>query len=284
LCNRSGVPYQIMRGSEMNLLDPYFKLREDALVIMQPELRQIAAAHAMQAFRMVAESEGAQLRFNAAAEYIDYDRTRVKTTAGEVIKADKIIIAAGSWINNLLNPEDRLPVTIEQHDVAYFPLKKSLDALPRAFAYEKTSGIFYGMPSGGRYMKLGNHLHVSGVLRPGQDCAPYDRAGLDVLETFIEEHMPLVSPYPARVETCKYTMMPDSHFRIGALLAHPEVYCISACSGHGFKYAPAVAMAVRELIGGRPCGFGIEFFGLDEQGRKLRSGMPMPPAWLGYGL
>jgi sarcosine oxidase len=45
-----------------------------------------------------------------------------------------------------------------------------------------------------------------------------------------------------------YTNTPDSHFLVDTHPAAPEVTLLSACSGHGFKFAPAIAENVADLV------------------------------------
>jgi sarcosine oxidase/N-methyl-L-tryptophan oxidase len=48
--------------------------------------------------------------------------------------------------------------------------------------------------------------------------------------------------------TCLYTLTPDGHFLIDRHPHHRQVVIISACSGHGFKFAPAIGELVAELV------------------------------------
>jgi sarcosine oxidase len=63
---------------------------------------------------------------------------------------------------------------------------------------------------------------------------------------------------PVRAVTCLYTNTPDEHFVIDTLPGAPQVTVVSACSGHGFKFASiagdiAVDLAVHGSTG-RPVG------------------------------
>jgi sarcosine oxidase len=53
---------------------------------------------------------------------------------------------------------------------------------------------------------------------------------------------------PVEQAVCLYTNTPDHHFLLGALPWEPRVILASACSGHGFKFAPAIGEAVAELV------------------------------------
>ena len=47
--------------------------------------------------------------------------------------------------------------------------------------------------------------------------------------------------------TCLYTNTTDGHFLIAPHARHDEVLIVSACSGHGFKFASAIGEAVADL-------------------------------------
>jgi sarcosine oxidase len=49
-----------------------------------------------------------------------------------------------------------------------------------------------------------------------------------------------VDARPLRAITCLYTNTPDQNFVIDTLPDAPQITVISACSGHGFKFAPVV--------------------------------------------
>ena len=45
-----------------------------------------------------------------------------------------------------------------------------------------------------------------------------------------------------------YTNTPDEHFLIGEAGAGDRVLVVSACSGHGFKFAPAIGAITADLL------------------------------------
>jgi sarcosine oxidase len=49
------------------------------------------------------------------------------------------------------------------------------------------------------------------------------------------------------VLTCLYTAAPDGHFVIDRHPEHPQVVVASPCSGHGFKYTPAIGQLLADL-------------------------------------
>ncbi len=53
---------------------------------------------------------------------------------------------------------------------------------------------------------------------------------------------------PPTPPVCLYTNTPDSDFILDWHPSAPGVFVCSACSGHGFKFAPAIGEAVASAI------------------------------------
>jgi sarcosine oxidase len=72
-------------------------------------------------------------------------------------------------------------------------------------------------------------------------------AELDPLRTFASTYLRGVTQKVSRTAVCMYTNTPDRHFAIGLHPDDPRVVAISACSGHGFKFAPVIGDIAADL-------------------------------------
>jgi glycine/D-amino acid oxidase-like deaminating enzyme len=72
-----------------------------------------------------------------------------------------------------------------------------------------------------------------------------------VLSATVQRHLPAAGALREHL-TCLYTMTPDRRFAVGPLPSTPQVIVASACSGHGFKFAPVIGTALADLAAGRP--------------------------------
>ena len=61
---------------------------------------------------------------------------------------------------------------------------------------------------------------------------------------WVRRRYPAADPRPTRAETCLYTNIDDDRF---VTERHGAIVVCSACSGHGFKFAPAVGARVAAL-------------------------------------
>ena len=67
---------------------------------------------------------------------------------------------------------------------------------------------------------------------------------MDKVAAWVAEHVPLADPGPVETQTCLYTTTADESF---ILERRGRVVVGSACSGHGFKFAPAIGARLASL-------------------------------------
>ena len=109
--------------------------------------------------------------------------------------------------------------------------------------------MLYGLPDQGHGLKLAEHpsgeTTTADAVR--REVAPHEP------ERFVEFAAPFVPGLgaPSATAVCLYTNTPDEHFILDRHPDHPQVYLVSACSGHGFKFAPAIGELVADDIAGR---------------------------------
>jgi sarcosine oxidase len=72
------------------------------------------------------------------------------------------------------------------------------------------------------------------------------------------------------VSICLYTNTPDGHFVLDRHPTSDRVYIVSACSGHGFKFAPAIGEAVASEMTERPVRWDLAPFRLGRLARATR--------------
>jgi sarcosine oxidase len=83
--------------------------------------------------------------------------------------------------------------------------------------------------------------------------------------------LPQHDPLPMRMVRCLYTVTPDENFLVTPSAVNDRVLLFSACSGHGFKYAPAFGELAEEWLKGEPSAE-LEAFGLASRGGVNRLG------------
>jgi monomeric sarcosine oxidase len=226
------------RGAEYELLDAAaararwpIGVPEGWTVLFQPEAGIVRADLAWQTFLNVAAKQGAKL----------HESSRVDSLAE--LDADIVVVTAGPWAGRLLEPEGiELPVRVTRETVAYFkldgpPLPSVVQLVP-----ETRGHAMYSLRDPIHGLKAGAH-HAGPETNPDEDGLP-DLALLDTISAWVGETYKDVDPKPLGAETCVYTTTADESF---VLQRHGRIVVGSACSGHGFKFAPAVGDRLARL-------------------------------------
>jgi glycine/D-amino acid oxidase-like deaminating enzyme len=76
---------------------------------------------------------------------------------------------------------------------------------------------------------------------------PEERA---VLRALAHRFLPAADGPVVEDLACRYTMAPRNRFAVGPLPGTPQVLVAAACSGHGFKFGPAIGEALADLADG----------------------------------
>jgi sarcosine oxidase len=176
-------------------------------------------------------------------------RVRVVTPAGEY-DAARLALCAGAW-NPALIDDDSIVLRVERQVMHWFTPARTpelFDAArcPIAMTEYGPDRIFYFVPDSGDGVKAAIH-HEGEVTDPDtirrevtdEDVAPVTR--------LLSRYLPNAAGRLRGSATCLYTNTTDGHFLIAPHARHEEVLIVSACSGHGFKFASAIGEAIADL-------------------------------------
>jgi sarcosine oxidase len=195
--------------------------------LFQPEAGIVHADRAWQAFAHRALAHGADIR----------DQMRIESL--EEVDARVIVLTAGPWVTRFF-PD--LPVKVTRETVGYFrregdplPSVVQLDPVTRGHALYSLHDPVYGL-------KAGLH-HAGAEASPDEDGRP-DTALVGRVSDWVSRTYPDADPEPVAAETCMYTTTPDEHF---ILERRGRVVIGSPCSGHGFKFAPAIGRRLAKM-------------------------------------
>ena len=170
------------------------------------------------------------------------DAVALETSSGTV-EAALAVVAAGAWATPLLADAGiALETNVSQETVSYFDLPAA-ETLPSVIDWnEETGRHAYSLSAGEHILKVG--LHHSGVpVEPGERGKP-DPEVVEAESEWVRRRYPAADPTPRGAETCLYTNIEEDRFVIER---HGTIIACSACSGHGFKFAPAVGARVAAL-------------------------------------
>ena len=244
-----GVSFELVEGGAAVERWP-IRLAPDEIVLHQPDAGTLLADTALRSFVDGAVAAGASLRERLPVEsLIDDGRTVTVATARETIVARTVVVAAGPWAPRLLAGICDLPVAPTRETVAHFHMPDSRstpcvvdDATPEHGDALRADSLTYALSSPGLGVKVG--LHHSGRVADPDEPGPPDPGVVEWAAEWVSARFPTATPEPALVETCFYTSTADESF---VLERHGRVVVASACSGHAFKFAPALARTVAAL-------------------------------------
>lgn len=229
---QAGAPLELLDADEVVRRFPMVRPPEGATAVFQADAGIVRASDARHAFAEAARAHGAKIETNVRIEDLDE------------VPADVAVVTAGSWAKDLLARADiDLPVTATAETVSYFRLDSDRP-VPSVVDF-KPGGLGHGTyaladPEHG--LKLG--IHMSGkVVDPDEPASPDDELVERMRET-VALYFPTADPSPAQVDTCLYTTTEDERF---VLERHGRIVVGSACSGHGFKFAPVVGERLADL-------------------------------------
>jgi sarcosine oxidase len=152
-----------------------------------------------------------------------------------------VVVCAGPWARGLLGAQGiDLPVVETRETIAYFELDGQI---PSVVAEVVLRGHgFYSLHDPVYGLKVGSHMRGE-PSDPDQEVGP-DPGLVDEIAEWTASRFPRAGREPIGAESCFYTSTDDERFIIER---HGRIVVGSACSGHGFKFAPAVGEQLAAL-------------------------------------
>jgi len=242
--------HELLDAEEAMRRFPGLRLAPEQVAVYDAEAGLIDPQAAVAALQAQAQAAGADLRHSTPVEQwsVDGDGVRVETRAGR-FAADRLVLAAGAWTGQLVPRLARLLTVWRILHVHFAPrVPGRYDAARFPFAlWEDESGVYSAFPElPGQGVKFGRH-------DTGEPCTPEtarrtaEEQEIATLRAALRRYWPDAGGPVLWYLTCLYTMTPDHHFVIDRLPDTPQVIVCSACSGHGFKFAPAIGELVAQL-------------------------------------
>lgn len=229
-----GVPWSVLDPEEVARRFP-LRVPDGLRAVLQEDAGYVRADLALEAF-----ARG--LRVLPETKVLSLDP--LDTTAGR-IEAQAVVVTAGPWARELLAGVVALPVVPTRETVAYFRLE-SEKPIPSVVDFKAESNLHgtYALAAPGIGLKIGRHKSGPPA-DPDEEGRP-DSEVVDQVAEVVAERFPDADPSPVKVETCFYTNTDDDRF---ILERHDRIVVGSACSGHGFKFAPAIGKRLAVLAG-----------------------------------
>jgi sarcosine oxidase len=250
-CADHDLPHEVLRGDEVARRFPAYRLPADFEVAFQSEGGFVLPERCIVAHVDGALREGAVVRARervlewAASE----NGVRVTTDRG-VIEADRLVLTAGAWSQEVARLPDGLVRGVRQ-SLAWLQPTRPAFFTPAAFPVfnlDLDGEHFYGFPAFGiPGFKLGRYDHHGEGGDPDTISREPTLDDETPLRAFTQRYFPEGAGPTIALKTCLFEPSPDEHFLIDS---HPETDLAvlgAGFSGHGFKFCSVVGEILADL-------------------------------------
>jgi sarcosine oxidase len=256
-----GLPHELLRSTEVRRRFPALAPESDAVALYEPRAGVLFPEACVRALLSCAARDGAELRTGdpMLTWRVDGGVVRVATAIGEHT-ADRLVLALGPWLPEFLNGA-QIALTVERQVQYWFGSRGHAerftpDHLPIAL-WEVPDRMFYTIPDFGDGLKVAVH-HAGEITDPQHVRRTTSEQEDASARALVERYLPEAAGELRDRAVCLYTNTADGHFLIDHHPMHQEVVIVSACSGHGFKFATAIGEMVAKLcLGQEPEGLAL---------------------------
>jgi len=257
---------------------PELRPRPDERGVFHPSAGTVLAEEAMTALAAAALEDGAMLIEHTQARAIEPGPSGVTVHSGSsAFSADAVVVAGGPWSNELLAPLGlTLPLAPALGQVTFFEDAALVDrpAFADWHAHDGVSGEgVYGHPVPGIGFKLG--FDAAGTQPWRADAELWDPEPSEEAELldYVRMRLPGFPERALKTQRHPWTMTPDSDFVIDRRGA---ITVAAGCSGHAFKFGPALGELVADVVDGIAHD-DAESFRLDRPGLSAATPPPDTP-------
>jgi len=235
----------LMDAATANECWPALHLPDHCAAIKSGESGVLMSDRANIAMARLAQESGADLNWETPVQSVtrDGDGFVIRTDQDEV-RVRRVINAAGPWAEQFSSDLQTI-LTVERQVIAYFDGPEG-DVPP--FQRELHDGRrVYLLPAAnpGRW-KLGLYHHRQQCGQEHCGASDVDDEDRRILTDCLKAVLPDCAP-PDRFEVCRFTNTVDGRFVVDPAPDDPGMVLIAACSGHGYKFAPAIGEAAAAL-------------------------------------
>ena len=271
---RFNIRHEILETQDIRKRYPQFAVTKE-FGYFEYETGYLRSELCIQAQLHLAKRHGAKLRTNEKVLSIKTDGfsqgVGVKTDRA-VYHADKLIIAAGPWVTQFLEPSLAQHFKVYRQAMFWFKIQDDLQTqflpgkLPIFIWVFENGGenMFYGFPSlDGKTIKIASEQYTN-VTTPKQvDREITDDEKSTMYKNYLLGRLSGIANACDQVASCLYTTTPDFNFVIDFSPGQPQIIIASPCSGHGFKHSAAIGEVLAELIIEGKSKLDISSFGID---------------------
>jgi glycine/D-amino acid oxidase-like deaminating enzyme len=243
------IAYRLLHDLDLEKSYPHLRFDKRAVGVLVQSGGFIRADCAMRALAQWLIAHGAEIRHDACVDSISSEAAEVTLGDGTRLRGDLLVVAAGAWSCRLV-PQWREQVRVYRQVAVYLDPPRGAAAAwrstPAIVDFGSSAGLWAAPPWAGTALKVAASDHR----RPGNPCLPSDASATpreleEIMLNFRPYIADLSSYRPIGMRVCFYATDRSGHFRVDDLSrGQGRSWAIGACGGQGFKWAPAVALAI----------------------------------------
>lgn len=271
IARRLGIPHALLDATGIARRFPQFQLRGDELGYFEPQAGMLFPERCVAALLREAERQGAAIATDE--QVLDIAATSdgvVLTTSRRRIAAGRAVVAAGPWLPRLLGGIFASLARPYRQVLHWFSPEAPSDYAPGRFPVfiwmhgDRAEDYLYGFPTAGTpEVKLATEQYAHADDDPDLMVRTVAPAEAEIMaRTHVRGRLRGLGERPTRSAACVYTVTPDAGFIVDAVPGAPAILAVSACSGHGFKHAPALGEAIAQKLAGKAPSTSLEPFAL----------------------
>ena len=244
----NGISSEVVEATEIERRFP-LRVAAGERGLWEPNGGIVRADLAQAALRESGIAAGVRLLEETKVSALEHDRDGVSVHGdGLELRAASVVVTAGAWARDLLAPLGiELAVVPTRETVSYFTLEHEggvpsvIDSVEGAAPNQ----LGYALVAPGVGLKAGVH-HAGPETDPDEPGAPSATIA-EWTEDWVARRFRGATSRAER-ETCIYTSTADKSFVLQHL---GRIVVGSACSGHGFKFAPVIGERLAALASER---------------------------------
>lgn len=246
------LPFEMLDAAEIARRWPAFRPREGTVGVWEPRSGTLDPEACVAAQLERARRNGADLRDDEPVLSWRADGEGVEvTTARGRYQAARLLLAAGAWNARLLQ-DLVLPLSVARQTLFWFEPASHAERFDAArfpiWIWEHAPGrFFYGFPASAKGVKLAIH-HEGEATDPDHVRREVGAEEVEKMRGMLRDYLPDANGKLNDAAVCLYTNTPDEHFIVDHHPEHRQVVFVSACSGHGFKFASAMGEVLADLL------------------------------------
>ncbi len=257
------LDHELLSHAEVRDRYPFFEVAEDEVAVFEKGAGVLFPETCVGEYVSAAEAVGCEFKFGEGVRRWRRagDGFEVETDVASY-SADSLVFTPGPWMGKLLPGVVKL--SCERQVPFWFRPRKEgslgADSMP-IFMSEEKGQFFYGIPDFGDGVKVAVH-HGGETVDPNRVNRTVTERDRRPVKEFVRRRLTGLFPDPTDSTTCIYTNTSDGNFVVDSLPDLGGAFLVSACSGHGFKFASVMGEIVADLVEEGRTKMDVGFLGL----------------------